>query len=385
MKIAVIVLLLIVSGGPLFATPILNICLTGSTEGIIPTYGEAFKNGAEMAIAPTGKATHFTPQIKTYFYEATPLASARATKKMVEDKCAVIIGYSTMNELLAAQQVLRDTPVPVISIYGEVDERFRETPFIMTLEPPIAYLVDQFKPTLKSLLPARPGAKALLLTAVDQEGPVKYKAIYAKWLTENGFAVDTFDFLERTLDVEILRRERGTSIPNYQAIFLLSRSVNASNLSDILVELGAKPNAPVLIATKNLGSSQLPAYLDRLKHKDVSVYFPRYNCTTDANAGYQDFVRRYRARYSREPMIVSADTYDALNYVLTSAKRLPQSSEKVISAKALQRAMKLTKFKGITRTEFGENFRISYSGHFVIHVTKNGYRDVTGHAGRAAR
>ena len=356
----------------------LKICLTGSTEGIIPTYGEAFKNGALLAVEEMrDSAKSLQAEVQTHFYEATPLASARATERMIADGCAVLIGYSTMNELLGAQEVARKNPIPILSIYGERDERFKDTPYVMTLQPSATYLVNRFAPYLRALVKGAKKRKALILTAVDHQGVLEYKERYQQLLKKWGYKVETLDFLERLFDTEALRRERSTKLLDYDVVFLLARSVNAANFTDLLTELGAKPNRPLLVGTKNLGSAQLPALLDRLKHKDVSVYFPRYSCTTETRNRYPEFVARYRKRFEKEPMIISGETYDAVGYVMAAAKKLSNVGNGPIGRQELLTALGTVRFHGITGTRFQPGFQTKYDGHFFIHVTKDGYTDVT--------
>ncbi len=96
-------------------------------------------------------------------------------------------------------------------------------------------------------------------------------------------------------------------------------------------------------------------------------------------AEYQEFARKYRDKYGKEPGVFTAQAYDAVNVLLAAAEKVAQKEPDGslrIGRKALRDAVSATSGEGATGPlEFKENGDRKQAGETVIKQVKGGKRD----------
>jgi hypothetical protein len=86
------------------STQLVNICLTGKIETMLPDYKVAVLNAAKLALSQNKENSPVT--VKTYFYDSKPLSPVRAYNKMLLDHCSAIIGFEYLSDLLLISKQL---------------------------------------------------------------------------------------------------------------------------------------------------------------------------------------------------------------------------------------------------------------------------------------
>lgn len=198
----------------------LKICLTGSTEKALPKYGEAFVNGAKLAINELSSAEKKKIKLEVNYYESNPLAPITKLDELRRASCDAIIGFSTGNDLLSIEDSLREKPIFTLSIYGDPQDRFNQTTYLRTMQPSASELVTHlFK---KMPFKVARDSRVLLVVAADRSEMVSYKEAYLKSLT--GVPITQVEIVEQTHDLrqfETILREKV----KWDYVILLTRSL----------------------------------------------------------------------------------------------------------------------------------------------------------------
>ncbi len=348
----------------------LKICLTGTTVKSIPTYGEAFVNGAEMAKELALKKFGKNIEIKKFYYDRTGLAPLNAAKEMVKDGCHAIIGFCTGNDLLAVKDYVKKENILVYSIYGDFHQDLQAAPSLMTIQPKASFLMDKFFQKIEATTKAID--KYLIVTSIDRSEMNSYYLAYTEKLKSMRKSYLTVNVLEKTgnIDpfVEAYRKEKN----NIKGIILLTRSVVAAQLSDFVFEENKGQNLPIILGTGYFGSSALPAFLNYAKHKEITAYFPTLNCLCDPNKNFQNFVQTYRSKFNLEPMLLSAYTYDAVNFIAQSI----HNEKRALTKERTYQLARQEKFKGISDIDIQPGLRPQINKIFVMKVTSKGYESI---------
>jgi len=87
---------------PLFATP-LKTCLTGTLPKVFPGYGDAFFQGAQLALNDQN-VPESALVLKRHFYDQNPLAPIAAFDAMIRDDCLTLVGFDFTNELMMVRK-----------------------------------------------------------------------------------------------------------------------------------------------------------------------------------------------------------------------------------------------------------------------------------------
>ena len=342
----------------------LKICLTGSTEKALPKYGEAFVNGANLAINQLNAAEKSRVQLSVNYYESNPLAPITKLDELRKKSCDAIIGFSTGNDLLSIEESLKKEPVFTLSIYGDPQERFNETTYLRTMQPSAQELVNHLFTSLPFKI--KKDSKILLITAADRSEMLSYKEAYLKGLKEFG-SVTQVEVIEQTHDLRQFE-EVLTKKVKWDYVILLTRSLIAAELSDLLY----KESNPIILGTKYFGSSDLPAFFNYLKNKKIVAYISRQNCSCDTAQDYLNLRSKYVQAYGVDPMSISIDSYDATRFVLQSLKSSKLSSGQVLSFLNSKGA----DFLGISSFNVSEGLKVSSTKRFLIKIDENGYKEI---------
>lgn len=346
----------------------LKICLTGSTEKTIPNYGEAFVNGARLALKKYSKAGDKV-EVVTYYYDVTPLAAVEALSNMKKEGCDAIIGFSTGNDLLAIEKDLSKDPILTISIYGDPQPQFNKTNYLRTLQPSSDELLKHLLQKLPKKI--KDEDRILVVTAIDRTEMIEYKKSFERLMKKTSSKIEHVSVMEQTQDLTNLNRHIKSD-SKWDYVFLFTRSLIAAKVTDIISD--KRPiNNPVFIGTKYFGSDELPAYFNFLKNKNIEAYFSRQNCFCDKSEDLQKFNIEYKSSFNKTPMLISVETYDVTRFILQSVGGLttynPQSLIKFFNNWNVP-------FTGIGSMNIGKNLEIQTAKKFLIKVSNKGYEGI---------
>ncbi len=353
MKLFFILTFILLFPGSSFAK---KICLTGTTVKLFPKYGEAFYNGAILG----AKNTDFT--IEKHYYDRNPEAPIIAYKKMVESGCSIAIGFSTGNDLAAINDISKKYKMPVISIYGDNSKVIENNRFITTIQPPVEYLLgDLLKIMMKKLTKVK---KTVVITAVDRHSMLAYKKEYEEVFKRNTVEFESINILERKQDLSKVTSYLK-KIKTKVNVILLTRSSLGAKIIDLFSK--EKVDINLILGTKYMGSSALPAFYNYLNDKTVTAFFSRHNCLCDKDKAYISFMLKYKRAFKEKPMVISGSVFDVVRYIVKSNTK---------KGEALIDKLGRTTMKGITGIEFETEFNKKFTKRFIIKVDKNGYNSI---------
>jgi hypothetical protein len=353
---------------PLQALP-LKLCLTGTLVKVFPKYGAAFQNGASMAIE--GSNEMVTEQ---HYYDQNALAPVAAIKEMVKAGCHIALGFDFTNDLIAVRDFARDNQLFVLSMYGGLNESFKDYKNIRTLQRPAPELVDHlFKFSTEKL--KHKWSHPLIVTNVDRESMIDYRDRFETLLKPMGSNIQWVNSLERNFDLKEIKEAISKQQSKTDVVVLLARSKNAAMVADYLYE-EFKAKTPLILGTEFFGSASLPAFREMLKHKEVEAYAIKQNALDDPDPNYQKFIADYSSKFKSDPMVISIMVHDAVNIVRLAASKLQFKPTDDITQQRikLSEALNRVEFKGLTGVQVKAGLEFSYHKSFVVKVDQNGYR-----------
>jgi hypothetical protein len=362
-KIAIICFFSLISVSVFSNDKILKICLTGSTEKAIPNYGEAFFNGAKLALSELDIAKKKKVEIIYNPYDTTPLAAVDKLKELRNDACDAIVGFSTGNDLLSIEDSLKKSPVLTLSIYGDPRPHFTKTNYLRTLQPS----AEELTAHLLGKVNIKAGKKVLMITAIDRSEMTSYREAFLSYLSHKNITLKQVEVLEQANDLTPLKRLLEKD-KDWNYAILLARSSVAAEVSDLIHQF----THPILLGTKYMGSAELPAFFNYLKNKNVEAYFSRQNCTCSHRQEYKDAVKKYVAKFGIKPMAISIDTYDTVKFIFQAIDLPHISSLSVIQFLNSKKAS----FKGSSSLVVLEGLKLKVTDRFLMKITEKGYAEV---------
>lgn len=348
---------------------VLKICLTGSTEKTIPNYGEAFVNGARLAISELEGSVRNKVELSVHYYDVTPLAPLNELQKMRDESCDAIIGFSTGNDLLAIEDDLAKKPILSLSIYGDPLARYESTNYLRTAQPNAEVLLTHLLNNLPKKI--KKNHRVLVVTASDRSEMLEYKKAVIPLLAKNTKNVTHVTVMEQTHDISELKNIFSKD-KKWDFLVLFTRSLIAAKITD---EIWSEKfiARPVILGTKYFGSSELPAYLNFLKNKNIEAYFSRQNCMCNKSKEFIGFVKKYESTFSKSPMLISADTYDFVRFLSLTINKI----EKLNSQSLLKYyESSIETFIGVGTINIRPHLRIQSKRNFLMKVTGLGYENI---------
>ena len=213
----------------------------------------------------------------------------------------------------------------------------------------------------------KPKAKVLMITAIDRTEMTSYREAYLLNLKRKNIKLTQVEVLEQYMDFSnlksLLEKDR-----QWDYVVLLTRSLIASEASDLIHQYAT----PVLLGTKYMGSPELPAFYNYLKNKKVTLFFIRQNCTCSTHSGYQDGVDKYISMFSKKPMAIRLDTYDAVKFILQARNQEKINPQSVIQYLNSSKA----NYKGISSLTVEAGLKLSVSDRFLMKIDETGYKVV---------
>lgn len=297
--------------GRAFSLEPIHVCLTGRVAGNMRGYERSLTNTVHLVF---DKNPHLKSRvrIKKYFYDYSPLAPMRAYRKMVSAHCSAIIGYEYLSDLLLAIENQNKLDIPILTSYassitGEVLPKnifmFMPT-YDFQSSKMLEFLLKKFG-ELK---------KVLIITEINRDEMMKYKASYSKDLKKHRIEFSTFDFLE--YDTSFLNKlEQHIKDEKYSFVFLLSGGIAATKIANRM-----NNHANVFIGTENFGSSVSPTFFIRLINHEINSYFIRNFDYIKPNEEVHHFYQDYLKTFNEKPTVSCAYTFDALNMIFESIK-----------------------------------------------------------------
>jgi Periplasmic binding protein len=342
---------------------ILKVCLTGSIEKAIPKYGESFFNGAKLAMDELTEENSKRVEIVYEPHDTTPLAPLRKLNELRKNGCDAIVGFSTGNDLASIEGSLKKDNVFTLSIYGDPQPHFTKTAYLRTMQPTADSLVQYLFKNLK----LKSNSKILVVTAIDRSEMTAYREAYLKHLKVKNARITHVEVLEQAKDLTQIRNLLKQN-SKWDYAVLLTRSGIAAEVSDLLYE----HSTPILLGTKYMGSSELPAFYNFLKYKKITLYFARQNCTCSSSPDYQKLVNKYVAKFHVPPMAISIDTYDAVSFILKALKQKVLTPRSVIDYLSSSQAT----FNGASTLTVKPGLQLEVRSRFVIKVDESGYKEM---------
>jgi hypothetical protein len=334
-------------------------CLSGSTEKMIPAYGEAFIKGASLL--KKLKPQEFEKMvIKDYFYENSALAPIQSLKNMKKDNCDIIMGFSTGNDLIAIKDLAERYAIKIISIYGDPSKEISGSKTIITLQPSAQELVKHLMKELGSKLK---NSKVVIVTAIDRVEMLEYQEAYKKLIGEVTSNITEFQILEETQNLQELENFSKLG-KKFEYLVLLTRSSLAAKISDLLNKTG---HSFQILGTKYFGSSELPAFLNYLENKNINAYISRQNCNCANDSHFLRFKEDYIKEYKTTPMGISYEAYIAMQAIESAYKN------KKFTAQEITTFLKNHVQGEIGPVIFGRDLSPIRKKNYVIKITKEGY------------
>ena len=81
-------------------------------------------------------------------------------------------------------------------------------------------------------------------------------------------------------------------------VILLTRSSLGAKIIDLFSK--EKVDINLILGTKYMGSSALPAFYNYLNDKTVTAFFSRHNCLCDKDKAYISFMLKYKRAFKEK-------------------------------------------------------------------------------------
>lgn len=299
-------------------------------------YGNAVREGIELAdsYVKENKILKETLQIVWYDTNSNPDTAAAMMEKAVDDGCVAIIGGITTSEAIKMIDVAQKKKIILMSPTASAAELTTRSTYFFRIFPSDKYEVTNAAKFIVENL----GTKNLSILYQDND--------FSEFISRN------LEMESKNLGVENAYRikvsSNGSNIPEAvtQALNAKPNAIYIATYSDIfpkvLMEIKSKNYAGKIVTTSAFNS---PGLLAQVSSYAEELYFfkPPFDPNDKNNTVCQNFVKKYRDIYGKDPDIFPAYGFDSLMILIEGIKLGGTFSEELY--KGLR---SISSFQGVT-------------------------------------
>ena len=332
----------------------INLCLTGKVELTLPDYKAAFLNAVNLALSQNPERKKIN--IKTYFYDNKPLSAIRVYNEMLRDRCAAIVGFEYLSDLLLVTTQQHDTNIPIFTSYASSSDSDKLPKNIFIFVPSYDYQAKK----MISFLHKKYSQinNALIITEIDRADLEKYKTAYEALLNQENIHHDKFDFIGSDNQFEN-KLKKFTTNKHYNFVFVFAGAVGSTKIINFMND-----HKTIFIGTENFGSSTNQSLFVRLNDKKIMALSIRNIDFLKINIPLKEFKKEYIEKYEIAPSPLSTYTYDAVAIILKTLEK--QNS--VNTSNILK-----TNYNGITGAYIKDNQFHRSKQYVILSIGDNGF------------
>ena len=314
-----------------------KIGFTAALTGGAAAYGKSEEEGVRLAVEEINKKGDFPIDLLVEDTKAVPADSMNATKKLIQEKVALIIGPMTSNEAKAAGPIIQNAKVPSLEISVTAENITDIGDCIFRNSVPESKNIPQTVKKTHKLLGYKTAA---ILYAHDNEQHVTAQKYFQKTMEEEGVQV---------IDVETFGSkdsEYSAQLTNIQhkapdVIVVCSYYQEGSRILKKMREMGM--DQPVL-GDNGFVSPELGKMAGAAAD---NVYVSSMWSADRKDEKVQKFVENYTKAYGRAPDQFAASAYDGVYMAVDAMKRAGTTTDHKKIRDALAQ---MKDFKGVCGT-----------------------------------
>lgn len=286
-------------------------CLTGQTA----SFGTASHNGASMVIDDAnanGGVLGKKLKLITEDDQSKPGEAATAVRKLISrDHVVALIGEIASSRSLEAGPIAQQNKVPMVSPGSTNPNVTRIGDYIFRV-----CFIDPFQGTVmaKFALNSLHKTRVAILTDVRQDYSVGLAQFFKDYFTKNGgtivgeqsYSSGDQDFKAQLTSIKAMNPEAIFVPGYYNEVGLIARQARELGITVPLMG-GDGWDSPTLT---QIGGPAMEGN-----------FFSNHFSTEDQNPVIQDFIKKYKARFNKEPDAMAALGFDAAKVLLDSITR----------------------------------------------------------------
>ena len=314
-----------------------KIGFSAALSGGAAAYGKSEEEGVRMAVEEINAKGDFPIDLMIEDTKAVPAEAMNATKKMIQNKAAIIIGPMTSNEAKAAGPIIQNAKVPSLEVSVTAENITDMGDCIFRNSVPESKNIPQtVKKTYKIL-----GYKtAAVLYAHDNEQHVTAQKYFQKTMEELGVkVVDVETFGSK--DTEYSAQLTNIQSKNPDVIVVCSYYQEGSRILKKMREMGM--NQPVL-GDNGFVSPELGKMAGAAAD---NVYVSSMWSPERKDEKVQKFVADYTKKYGHAPDQFAASSYDGIYMAMDAMKRAGTTTD---TKKIRDALAQMKDFKGVCGT-----------------------------------
>ena len=337
-------------------------CLTGQTA----SFGTASHNGAIMVIDETnasGGVLGKKIKLITEDDQSKPGEAATAVRKLISrDQVVALIGEIASSRSLEAGPIAQQNKIPMVSPGSTNPNVTKIGDYIFRV-----CFIDPFQGTVmaKFTLNSLKKTRVAVLTDVRQDYSVGLAQFYKEYFTKNGGTI-VAEQSYSSGDQDFKAQLTSIKASNPEAIFLPGYYNEVGLIARQARELGI--NVPIMG-----GDGWDSPTLTQIGGAAMEGnFFANHFSTEDQSPIIQDFIRKYKGRFGREPDGMAALGHDAALVLLDAMTRAGSTENTKVRA-----ALAATKdFQGVTGKITIDENRNANKSAVVLTIKDNGFHYV---------
>jgi len=276
-------------------------------------YGNAVREGIELAAEYIKENKILNEQIQIMWYDTNskPTTAVEMMEKAIDDGCVAIIGGITTSEAIKMIDLAQKKKIILMSPTASAAELSAKSTYFFRIFPSDKYEVTRAAAFMVEIL----GTKNLSILYQDNE--------FSDFISRN------LEMEAKNLGVENSYRIKimsdGFNIPEAvsQAISVRPNTIYIAAYSDIfpriLMEIKSKNYAGKIVTTSAFNS---PGLFSLVQSYAEELYFfkPPFEPNDKNNAVCQNFVKKYKDIYGKDPDIFPAYGFDSLLVLVEGIK-----------------------------------------------------------------